>query len=108
MFGLGIKNEYQLVVEFADDSVEYFQRVTDMELLLHDKLQSGKVDGNDVGQGIVNIFVFTKQPKQCFEEMMGYFKPAQLEPSAVAYRDVDGEDYFRLWPANDKTPFKLK
>ena len=108
MLGLGTKTEYQLVVEFAADSIENFQRVADMELLLDDKLQSGDVDGNDVGQGVVNIFVFTKQPKQCLEEMMGYFKPAQLEPSAAAYRDVAGEDYFRLWPANDKTPFKLK
>ena len=108
MFGFGNKTEYQLVVEFNDDSPENFQRVADMELLLDDKLETGEVDGNDVGQGIVNLFVFTKQPQKCFEEMMGYFKSAQLEPSAAAYRDVDGEDYFRLWPANDKTPFKLK
>ena len=108
MFGFEDKTEYQLVIEFADSSPESFQRVTDLEMLLDAELKNGEVDGNDVGQGIINIFIITKYPDKCFIEAMSHTKSANLEPTAAGYRPVDGEDYIRLWPNADKSPFELK
>lgn len=108
MFGLGNKTEYQLVIEFADSSPENFQRVTDLEMLLDAELKNGEVDGNDAGQGIINIFIITKCPDKCFIEAMSYTKSANLEPTAAGYRPIDGEDYVRLWPSADESLFELK
>jgi hypothetical protein len=108
MFGLGNKTEYQLVIEFADDSPENIKRVTDVEMQLDDELKHGEVDGHDVGQGIVNLFIITKLPDKCFAEAMSHMKSSSLTPGAAAYRLVAGGEYVRLWPIGDKTPFELK
>jgi hypothetical protein len=100
--------DFQIVVELNGDSPEDFQRVTDVEMLLERELRSGKVDGNDVGQGIVNLFIITKDPAQCFRETMSHLKSTPLKPTAAGYRGLDEEDYVRLWPTRDTTPFELK
>lgn len=101
-------HEYQLVLEFAGDSPESFERVTALEEKLYSALSSGKVDGNDVGKGIVNIFIITKHPKQCFEEAMSQILNIDPKPRAAGYRELKGSDYIRLLPHGDSTPFKLK
>jgi hypothetical protein len=102
------KPEYQVVLEFDGDDSDNFERVIACESKLEEELECGEVDGNDVGQGVVNIFIITEEPKRCFEEAMriiGGFEPC---PRAAGYRDLDGEDYVRLWPVGDATPFELK
>ena len=108
MFGFGNKTAYQLVVEFVEESSKSFKEVTDLEMFLDAELKSGEVDGNDVGQGIINIFIITKDPPKCFAETMSHIKSKSLKLSAAGYRPVDGEEYVRLWPSDDKTPFELK
>jgi hypothetical protein len=100
--------EYQLVLEFAGDSPANFERITAIEEKLYDSLSSGEVDGNDVGEGIVNIFIITKSPEQCFHEVMSQIQDSDTKPDAAGYRDLDGGDYIRLWPHGDSSPFKLK
>jgi hypothetical protein len=102
------KSEYQLVLEFHGDDPENFDRVLVLETKLEEALESGQVDGNDVGQGIVNIFIITKDPKTCFAEAMRIIADSEPSPNAAGYRDLDKEDYLRVWPANDPTPFELK
>jgi hypothetical protein len=99
---------YQLVLEFQDDSPENFQRVIAIEGKLEGLLQNGEVDGNDVGQGIVNIFILTKNPERCFEEAMQHIKDSEPKPSAAGYRNLNEYDYVRVWPQGDSTPFELK
>jgi hypothetical protein len=99
--------EYQLVIEFTGDSSENFQQVCDLEEMLDQGLRSGKVDGNDVGLGIVNIFIITENPDVCFTESMEIIS-GRLTPSAAGYRPLEGEDYVRLWPTGDNTPFELR
>ena len=102
------KQEYQVVLEFHGDDSDNFEHVIAIESKLEEELESGEVDGNDVGQGVVNIFIITQEPERCFEEAMriiGAFEPC---PRAAGYRDLDEEDYVRLWPAGDATPFELK
>jgi len=61
MLKLFKKPEYQVVIEFHGDDPENFDRVSALEAKLDKELQTGEVDGNDVGQGIVNIFIITRR-----------------------------------------------
>jgi len=100
--------EYQVVLEFRGDDPETFERVVALETKLEAEIESGEVDGNDVGQGIVNIFILTKEPTRCFEEALGIIAGAEPALGAAGYRDLDKDDYVRLWPKGDSTPFELK
>ncbi len=108
MINLFKKREYQVVLEFHGDDPGNFERVIALEEKLEETLTSGEVDGNDAGQGVVNIFMLTKDPKRCFEEAMRILRDADPAPTAAGYRDVEKEDYVRLWPKGDPTPFELK
>jgi hypothetical protein len=99
--------EYQLVIEFSGDSMEDFDKTIALENLLEEQLENGEVDGNDVGLGIINIFIITERPEKCFAEAMRIVA-GSLTPTAAGYRPLEGEDYVRLWPARDKTPFELR
>ena len=102
------ESKYQVVLEFHGDDPENFDRVMALETKLEEELESGEVDGNDVGQGIVNIFIITKEPKRCFEEAMSIITGGEPCPCAAGYRNLEEEDYVRLWPCGDAAPFQLK
>ena len=44
---------------------------------------SREVDERDVGGGIVNIFIDTKEPKRCFEEAMQIINDMESKPAAA-------------------------
>ncbi len=100
--------EYQLVLEFHGDDLENFDRVLALAAKLEEELEGGEVDGHDVGGGIVNIFIDTIEPRQCFKEAMRIISGLEPKPHAASYRDYEEEDYVRLWPVNDTSPFELK
>jgi len=79
-----------------------------LEARLEEKLRTGVVDGNDIGGGVVNLFVITSSPDACFEEVMGLSAPAKLPLSAAAYRKRSEEKYVRLWPEANSSPFILR
>ncbi len=108
MAGLFKRPEYQVVLEFHGDDPENFDRVLALEEKLEEALECGEVDGNDVGQGIVNIFLITKDPRRCFDEAMRIIAGDEPSPRAAGYRNLDEDDYVRLWPEDDPTPFELK
>ncbi len=99
--------EYQVVLEFLGDDLDNFDRVIALEAKL-EELESGEVDGHDVGGGIVNIFIDANEPRQCFTEAMRIIRGLEPQPNAAGYRDYEEEDYIRLWPENDTTSFELK
>jgi len=101
-------HEYLVVLEFHGDDSENFDRVIALETKLEEELSSGEVDGHDVGGGIVNIFIVTKDPKRCFDEAMQTINVMEPKPVEAGYRDLEKEDFVRLLPANDLTPFELK
>ena len=100
-------NKYRIVLVFEDDDLETYDRVVALETMLETELVSGKVDGHDVGGGIVNIFIDSSGPKICFEEAMKIIKDVEPKPCAAGYRAIEEEDYVRLWPEGDVTPFEL-
>ena len=101
-----LKN-YRIVLVFVGDDLEIYDRVVAMETKLVMELVSGEVDGHDVGGGIVNIFIDSREPKRCFEDALKIIKDMEPKPNAAGYRDIEEEDYVRLWPQNDATPFEL-
>lgn len=103
-----MKRVYQVVLEFYDDSPENFERVIALESKLVEELECGEVDGNDAGEGVVNIFIITTEPKPCFDEAMRIIAGDEPGPRAAGYRGLDEEDYVRLRPLGDATPFELK
>lgn len=103
-----MKRQYQVVMEFHDDSAENFEHVLALETKLEAKLASGEVDGNDVGQGVVNIFIITTEPERCFKEAMQIIGDEGPSPAAAGYRELNEADYVRLWPKGDATSFQLR
>lgn len=101
-------NDYRLVLEFAGDDLENYDHVVALETKLEAELEAGEVDGHDVGGGVVNVFIDTKDPKQCFKEAMKIMKEMRQEPNAAGYRKLEEEEYERLWPEGKSTPFELK
>jgi len=100
--------EYQVVLEFAGDDAETFERIRALQTKLDHELQEGEVDGNDVGLGITNIFLNTHQPEACFAEAMRILAGVQPQPRAAGFRNLEDDDYTRLLPKDDPTPFELK
>lgn len=101
-------HEYMVVFEFVGDDLDDFDRVVALETMLEEELASGEINGHDVGEGVVNIFVFTEEPRRCFEEVMQIMADSEPKPSAAGYRDVEAESYVRLLPEDDSSPFELK
>lgn len=100
--------ECQLVLEFSGDSPEQFERVTALQEEMEASLTSGDVDGNDVGMGVVNIFIITRSPNRCFSEALTYVEKHGLRPSAAGFRDLRKDDYIRVWPKGENQPFSLR
>jgi hypothetical protein len=98
---------FQLVLEFEGKTLHDLDRISDFEDILKNALPADLVDGLNAGQGIVNIFIHTDRPEQCFEEAMHALDGAEPGPSAAGYRAKTEENYVRLWPKGDPTPFRL-
>jgi hypothetical protein len=101
-------NDYMVVLEFSGDDLENYDCVVALETRLEAELESGEIDGHDEGRGIVNVFINTKNPKECFKEAMKIMKDVKKEPDAAGCRKLDEEEYVRLWPEDDPTRFELK
>ncbi len=99
---------YQLVVEFAVTGIADIERMFECELKLHEQLRSGEVDGNDIGGDIFNFFIITQEPIKSFEETLLHLAAMNLRPNSAGYRGEDEDEYTRLWPKDDTTPFELR
>ena len=101
------KTSYQLVLEFFADSIDDYDRMIECELKLGDLLRRGDVDGHDTGGGVFNFFLITREPVKCFKEALSHLTAMNLLPVSAGYRALEKDDYIRLWPKNDATPFEL-
>ena len=105
------KKKYQLVLQwpFADpsdlDHLFYYERTLDWRL----SRRLAVVDGHDFGSGEMNIFIYTDNPTKAFEECRALIRSARIaERLAAAYRDREGDEYVRLWPAGSQDAFAVK
>ena len=96
--------KYQLVLQFAADSIEEFDGLVALEDRLIEELEDiATVDGHDFGLGKFNIFVLTDHPAESFDKAHRIVVN-QGVPNLMrsAYREVDREDYVILWPSSLK------
>src|ERR1700722_3537066 len=94
--------KYQLVLQFAADSIADFDRLVALEDRLVEELDDlTTVDGHDFGSGEFNIFILTDDPATVFgkahEIVMNQGVPNVMRS---AYREMDREDYVILWPSS--------
>ena len=93
---------YQLVLQFAANSMEDFDRLVVLEDRLIEELgEVAMVDGHDFGLGKFNIFILTDDPNTVFGKAHSIVID-QGVPNAMqsAYREMNGEDYIVLWPSS--------
>jgi hypothetical protein len=91
---------YQLVLQFAAESVRDFDRLVSLgEKLIRELASMGEVDGHDFGQSELNIFVLTDEPMPAFEKARTYIeKQAFPYDWRAAYRELTSDNYVILWP----------
>lgn len=93
--------KYQLVLQFAADSMEDFDRLVALEDRLIEELDDvAEVDGHDFGSGKFNVFLLTDDPTTVFGKAHGIvINEGVANVLRSAYREIDGEDYVILWPS---------
>ena len=92
---------YQLVLQFAANSMADFDRLVALETKLTEDLNGvGIVDGHDFGSGTFNIFVLTNEPTTTFTQAhQVILHEAIPNEMRSAYREANGENYVILWPS---------
>jgi hypothetical protein len=80
-----------------------------LEQELTEKLRnSADVEGDDVGSGETNIFIFTPDPAATFHQVRPVLERTQrLQAVTAAYREVDGERYTVIWPEGSRREFTV-
>jgi hypothetical protein len=105
--------DHQLVLQFQGDDEDTLAKVIELEDKLIDALDGSKsveVDGHEPGEGVIHIFLLAKNPAKVWEKIEPLVEDAaseDLEINAVAYRQLDGEDFTVLWPADYEGEFEL-
>jgi len=91
---------YHVVVQMSPSSLDDFDRMIALEEELITTLGDvGEVDGHDAGQGEVNIFILTNEPRQIYERLRLTPKARDLMPELrIAYRSIDGDEFKILHP----------
>tara|TARA_B100001964_G_scaffold139782_1_gene154071 strand:+ start:476 stop:784 length:309 start_codon:yes stop_codon:yes gene_type:complete len=100
---------YQLVLQFPGKSEENFDILIEMEEKLEEGLDSmSDVDGHDFGSDEMNIFIYSSNPKECFEQAKWLLIDIiDLNTMRAAFRHVKSEDFTILWPKGLKM-FEVK
>lgn len=97
---------YILVLQFPFSSMDDYHAMIQLEDDLDRSLcRLAEVDGHDAGSGEMNVFIFTDDAQQTFEEAEFVVKRSSLFLRGAAFRLVEGEKYTRLWPINSIKPF---
>ena len=95
-----MSDTYQLVFQLRGSSQLDFEEMIGLERELRSAVGDlGDVDGHDMGQGELNIFVHTASPIRLVESVRSLPAVARALPRLkVAFRPLDGEDYEVLYP----------
>ena len=100
---------YQLVLQFAADTLTDYDALVALEGQLNDVLGSGAVDGHDMGSGEANIFIHATDPQDSFRQLVPVLeRSGYLSRVTAAYRRTDGDRYHVLWPENSSRQFSVE
>jgi hypothetical protein len=100
--------KYQLVVQLNEFFFDEKNFVENLENLLEVSLTDAEIDGHDVGNGELNIFIHTNDPTNTLEETKVVLEnqDIDLEAVKVGYRDFSSNIYVPIWP-KDLEEFKV-
>ena len=104
---------HQLVLQFQGDDAATLDKVIALEDQLISALAGStavEVDGHEPGNGVIHLFLLAKNPARVWEKIEPLVEDAaseDLEINAVAYRDLDGEDFTVLWPTDFEGEFEV-
>jgi len=96
-----MERQYQLVLQFPASSIQSHDAMVELENCIIAGLENlGEVDGHDMGDGEVNIFVLTDNPALAFEKIKLLIGTKDFMPELkAAFRDIDEDDYTILHPS---------
>ena len=100
--------KYQLVMQFPEAIYGDLDYIAELEEKFDDSLVDAEVDGHDIGNGEVNIFIHTNHPMETFEATKNILEEEGLDFNAIkiAYREFANEQYIPIWPS-DLTDFTI-
>lgn len=105
--------KHQLVLQFVGDDEETVEKVIGLEDRLIDTLEGStavEVDGHETGEGTTNLVLIAKNAAKAWERLEPVIEEAaseNLELNAVAYRDLDADEYTVLWPLDFEGEFAM-
>ena len=83
---------------------DYDEMVEVEDLLIGRLTKRSKVDGHDFGSNETNIFVYTDDPLQTFDEIRAILSGHKIWSNArIAYRRIDGDEFTVIWPEGATT-----
>jgi hypothetical protein len=99
---------YQLVLQFAADTLNDYDALVALERQPTAVLGDGAVDGHDMGSGEANIFVHTTDPQHAFRQVFPLLeRTGHILHVTAAYRHTDGDRYHVLRPENSSRQFSV-
>lgn len=103
----------QLIVQFkiaGDGNQQDLATLVRIEEELDSAFQQGgvgEVDGHDIGNGEMNIFVVVSDWEQSVTFLKNYLKTAPWAAGAVAAKRQFGEEYEVIFPENHRGQFRI-
>lgn len=99
--------KYQLVIQFSELTLSFDDLVNLEDALIENLDHEVDVDGHDFGSGEGNIFIFTEDPVNTFENIKKIVFGKKISGMKAAYRPASGGDFVILWPSK-LLDFKIK
>lgn len=102
-------SNFQLVIQFGEELILHSDIAKQLEQELSAVLaHHAVVDGHDVGQGKLNIFIICSQPELVLEPILALLERHQLLSQAkVASTRFNEDDYKLHWPTRCEVRFEL-
>jgi hypothetical protein len=99
---------YQLVLQFAANTLTDYDELVALESQLTDVLGNGAVDGHDMGSGEANIFIHATDPQDTSRQLVPILeRSGHISHVTAAYRRTNEDRYHVLWPENSSRQFSV-
>ena len=101
-----MSKRYQLVIQF---NFENFERLVNIEnQILSIENDDLEVDGHDIGNNYMNIFIYTDNPKRNFKKIKKLLKNEKFtNEMSSGFREINSEEYIRIWPKGIRDKFEI-
>lgn len=101
--------DYELVIKFWRKSLENETFLPAIQEELKSVIgDAAKLDGYDVSENEINLFVITPDPKHSFRRIKTVLeRRATLQGVSAAYRLIGGAQFTSIWPLRPMRKFTL-